>query len=115
MTELTAREASRLRHIVDSIEHIQRYTSAGRPSLDHDVTYDAVLRRLTIIGEALSSLDGSTAAHFSVATPRQAKGQRNIIVHEYWRVDPEVIWATVTNDLPRLLAEASALLSARPR
>lgn len=48
----------------------------------------------------------------SPALPRRgARGQRNIIVREYWRIDPDIIWATIVNDLPQLAADIGALPS----
>lgn len=35
---------------------------------------------------------------------------RNLLVHQYWRVDAEIVWAIVTDDLPLLEAEVRLLL-----
>ncbi len=42
--------------------------------------------------------------------PHQPKDQRNILVHAYWRVDPDIVWATVTQDLPPLRADIERVL-----
>jgi uncharacterized protein with HEPN domain len=94
---------------VGACERIDRYCSAGRSSLDDDRTYDAVLRCLTVIGEALAALSDDAYARFSSVPPHLPKAQRNLIVHEYWRVDPEVIWATVERSIPALKADAAAV------
>ncbi|MCH8884962.1 MAG: DUF86 domain-containing protein [SAR324 cluster bacterium] len=39
-------------------------------------------------------------------------GFRNILVHEYDRIDPEQVWCTVMRDLPDLRAELEALQNA---
>jgi uncharacterized protein with HEPN domain len=37
------------------------------------------------------------------------RGMRNIVVHEYFGVDPSVVWKTVRNDLPPLIEKSSIL------
>lgn len=37
-------------------------------------------------------------------------GMRNYIVHEYFQVDPQVVWEVVTNDLPLLKEQISQYL-----
>jgi uncharacterized protein with HEPN domain len=101
-TALPARDAGRLGHIVEACDRIVRYTAGGRSSLDDERTYDAVLRCLTIIGEALGALSDETYARLGPVPSHLPKAQRNLIVHEYWRVDPDVVWATVQRDVPLL-------------
>lgn len=31
------------------------------------------------------------------------QGIRNILVHEYYRLDEEIVWKTVTDDIPNLI------------
>ena len=93
----------RLNHVLDHIDRIESYTNRGRPDLDEDPrTQDAVLYCLTVIGEALGALTPDTYRLLESLPPHLPKGQRNIIVHEYWRVDPDIVWATIEKDLPRL-------------
>ena len=42
---------------------------------------------------------------------RQIKGMRNIVVHDYGNVDPEIIWSVITEDIPRLKTFCIRLLS----
>jgi uncharacterized protein with HEPN domain len=36
---------------------------------------------------------------------------RNRLVHEYWRVDRDIVWATVTTDLPALRDDIEGVLA----
>lgn len=38
-------------------------------------------------------------------------GMRNRIVHDYFEVDPDVVWQTVQRDLPALRAQIAQLLA----
>jgi uncharacterized protein with HEPN domain len=42
---------------------------------------------------------------------RQASGLRNVIVHQYFGIDPEVVWAVIERDLPELKQRVAAILS----
>lgn len=111
---LSTRDAARLGHIVDACDRVDRYCADGRASLNDDRTYDAVLRCLTVIGEALGAISDETYAQLPSVPPGLPRAQRNLIVHEYWRVDPDVIWATVERAVPALRADAAALSNWRP-
>jgi uncharacterized protein with HEPN domain len=62
----------------------------------------AVLYSLAVIGEAV----GSVISELEVADPtmpwHQVRAMRNVVIHEYFRVDVEVIWETIRADLPAL-------------
>lgn len=79
---------------------------AYRSALDSDDTrlmaFDAILRNLGVIGEAVKSLpDDFTAHHPDVPWPAIA-GLRNVIVHEYFRIDTAVITDILDNHLSAL-------------
>ena len=62
----------------------------------------AVLYSLVVIGEAVASM----VVYFEVIDPampwKEIQGMRNMIIHEYFRVDTEILWETVQVDLPLL-------------
>jgi uncharacterized protein with HEPN domain len=101
----------RLFHVLDAIDRTHRYCKTGRSSLDDDMTRDAVLRCLTVIGEALGALSEETYRYLPSLPPHLPKGQRNVLIHEYWRIDLDVIWNTIERALPPLQADIRALLS----
>jgi uncharacterized protein with HEPN domain len=108
---VTGSDERRLRHILDQIKRIEEYVKDGRTAFETDPkTQDAVLHCLTVIGEAAGALSEESYRHLPALPQRGARGQRNIIVHEYWRIDPDIIWATIGNDLPLVAAEVTALL-----
>jgi uncharacterized protein with HEPN domain len=67
------------------------------------MAYDAILRNLAVIGEAVKSLpDDFKQGHEGTPWPSIA-GLRNVVVHEYFRVNPDLIRDIVDNQLARLL------------
>lgn len=101
----------RLEHILDSIERIRSYTASGRVAFDTDqMVQDAVVRCLTVIGEAASALTPETYKRLASLPAHLPKAQRNLLIHEYWRVDADLVWATVLHDLPDLERDVRAVL-----
>lgn len=63
---------------------------------------DALIRKLEVIGEATKGLsDQITEANPNIPWSRMA-GMRDRMVHQYFRVDLDVVWQTVTADIPAL-------------
>ncbi|KGN37186.1 HepT-like ribonuclease domain-containing protein [Knoellia subterranea] len=95
-------QEQRFADIQAAIERCRRY----RPFLDSPemgaMAYDAVLRNLAVIGEAVKSLaDDFKASHDEIPWASIA-GLRNVVVHEYFRVNPDLIVDILDNHLPLL-------------
>ena len=72
-------------------------------------TYSAVIREFEIIGEAVSKLPDEIKQQRAEVEWQDIKDFRNLLVHEYFGVDLEIIWQVIKNDLPRLLEAAKEL------
>jgi uncharacterized protein with HEPN domain len=98
-------------HILDSIAKIEDYTKGMTYDLfiNDQKTISAVVRELTVIGEA----SGAITDEFREAHPDlpfyEAIGMRNRIVHEYWDIDEKTVWDTCQNDLPNLKDKLSKI------
>jgi len=64
----------------------------------------AVLKSLEIVGEAASKVSVGTRDQFPMIHWTEIIGMRNRIVHAYFGVDFGVVWRTVHEDLPELIA-----------
>jgi len=74
-------------------------------------TYSAVIREFEIIGKAVSKLPDEIKQQRAEVEWQDIKDFRNLLVHEYFGVDLEIIWLVIKNDLPRLLEAAKELTS----
>ena len=77
-------------------------------SQDGVFTLSGICMQLIFIGESVKVIDHKDKAYLSQYpdTPWEAiMGLRDIIAHEYHRVDEEEIYAVVVNDLPPLLRQ----------
>ena len=63
---------------------------------------DAVLRNLEIIGEAVKRIPSQVKESNPDIEWRKIAGLRDIVIHEYFGVDLEIIWDVVQNKLPDL-------------
>jgi uncharacterized protein with HEPN domain len=72
----------------------------------------SIERALEIIGEATSNVSEEVKAQDETLPWREMRGLRNIVAHEYHRVDPARVWRVVTEDLPRTQEKVQALLEA---
>ena len=65
-------------------------------------TVDAVIRNLEVIGEASSHLPTEVQEQYEDVPWGMMKGIRNILAHEYFGIDLEIVWKTAKEDLPIL-------------
>jgi len=73
-------------------------------------TRDAVLHNFSIIGEAANNLNGDfIKSHPSIAWDKTI-AMRNIIIHEYFGVDLNLVWDTIIEDLPAFKAQIKSLI-----
>jgi uncharacterized protein with HEPN domain len=105
----------RIGDILDAIARIEQYVSglAFEQFTADQKTVDAVVRNLEIIGEAVRHLSTDADSLPSRVPWADIAGMRNVLIHEYFGVDLQIIWQTVRSDLPALRAELERLGSRR--
>lgn len=103
-----------LSHVLDAIERIERYTGDidEVAFLQQDMIQDAVIRNLEIIGEACHNI-GVHYPDFAAQHPELplafAYQMRNAVAHGYFKVDQEIVWKTLRNDLTPLYEQVRTL------
>jgi len=74
----------------------------------------ALVRLLEIIGEAARGVSTPTCeSHPGIAWSQMA-GMRDRLIHGYFDVNLDIVWQTVQQDLPPLLAQLEKILSPPP-
>lgn len=98
--------------ILQSVARIEEYTRGleFEEFARDPIRVDAVLHNLTIIGEAASRVPLDMRQRLSSIPWAEMRGMRNIIVHSYHGVRLPIIWNTVRENLPGLMAPLQAAL-----
>jgi uncharacterized protein with HEPN domain len=93
-----------LHDMLESVDAILEYTDSL--SLDefskNRLVYSATIREFEIIGEATIHLSNETLEKHNQIPWRDLKDFRNLLIHEYFGVDSEIVYNTIQNDLPIL-------------
>ena len=80
-------------HILEAIDRIRSYTSAGPEAFRRDLkTQDAVIRNVQIIGEASKKVSLETRAAHPEIPWKDMAGMRDRIVHDYFGVSLDIVW-----------------------
>lgn len=103
-------------HLWDAAEAAKLVYEFARGRTESDFEADLVIRsaierQLEILGEALNRLrrdDADTAA--LVPELDRIVGMRNVIAHEYGRIDYEIVWRAVTTSIPALIPVLDVLV-----
>ena len=106
-------DAVRLRHIVDAASEAVTFTrSRTRGDLDTDRQLSlSIVHLLEIVGEASRGVSTEfRAAHPEIAWRKMA-GMRDRLIHGYFDVNLDVVWETVPQDLPPLVAQLQSILT----
>ena len=115
MSKIDLRVRDYLAHIQQAIERIHRYTEGMDEVafLQHDMAQDALIRNIEIVGEASNNLtkcDPDFAAQHDDIPWAVIYAMRNRVLHAYHKVDLEIVWNMIQNDLPLLHQQIVALL-----
>ena len=101
-----------LRHILVAIGRIEAYSSGGRKEFFRNtMIQDAVIRNLEIIGEATRHLTLEITGQYPGIPWRKITALRNVLIHEYFGVDLEIVWRVVQKRLPALKLSVETILS----
>jgi uncharacterized protein with HEPN domain len=109
---MNRRTRERLEDIVRAINNIRGYVggSLESPRIDEQVVLDAVLYNLIVVGEAAKNVEAEVRERVEQVPWREYAGLRDVLAHQYSRVQKQIVEDTVRRDLPRLEEAVTALL-----
>jgi len=111
-------ERERLRDIKDAIaairSHLERVNTA-EPEMDDLLLHDALLFQFVVIGEAVKHLTPEARDSAPEIPWSDIAGLRDLIAHEYFRIDIHRVLDIVEQDLPPLDQAIDRLLGGDPK
>lgn len=100
------RDEAYIRHILDAIAAVENYTKGLSKeeflNKNNRMMQDAVIRELEVIGEAVKRLSDKIKEENADVPWRDIGDMRNILIHEYFGVDLEIVWETLRSDIPQI-------------
>lgn len=92
--------------IVTAINKIEKYIfgMTKEDLLSDELIQDAVVRNLEVIGEAVKKIPEDVCSNYEYIPWRKISGLRDILIHEYFGINMNIIWDVIENKLPQLKA-----------
>ena len=103
----------RLRHMLDASLEAQSFADGrSRADLDGDrMLVLALLKDIEILGEAASKVGDLTKEKFPNIPWHHIIGMRNRLIHGYFDVNIDIVWTTVTGELPGLIDKLEKIVA----
>lgn len=86
-----------LQDILETIAYLEAFTN-GVTLEEFEANPEklfAVVKALEITGEAVKKIPDDVRVQYPQIPWKDIAGMRDILVHQYWRVDSQVVWSTV--------------------
>lgn len=100
-----------IKDMIDCCEKVLSYTYGMSQNAFEasDLTYDATLRNLELIGEAATHIAPEIREQYDHIPWRTLVATRNRLIHGYLGIDNDIIWNIVESDVPDLLAMLNSI------
>ncbi len=105
-------DAVRLRHMLDAAKEAASFArNKTRSSLDTDRQFVlSLVKAVEIIGEAAAQVSIQCREEFPHIPWRDIISMRNRLIHAYFDINLDILWKTVDEDLPPLIAELEKIV-----
>ncbi len=109
---MNERDETLLRDMLDMSRKAQAFLGGrGQEIVDQDeMLAFALVRAIEVLGEAASRITPETRVALPQIPWKVIVGMRNKIIHDYRTIDTRIVWKTVVEDLPPLIAELEKIL-----
>ena len=106
------RDRLHLLHMPDAAQLAQEFVQKReRADLENDRLFQlALVKTVELIGESASQITDQLKAEHSEIPWRDMIDMRHILVHNDWRVELDVVWDTIKNDIPVLIVQLQQLI-----
>lgn len=101
-----------LEDILASVSKILNYSDdmVCKDLLMDEMRLEAIVRNFEIIGEAASKIPQDIKDKYQFIEWRKISDFRNVLAHEYFGIDYEIMWEIIKDKLPALLGSVKTIL-----
>ena len=87
--------------IITAINKIQKYCNGMTKAdlIKNELIQDAVVRNLEVIGEAVKKVPEEVRNVYSDIPWKKIAGLRDILIHEYFGININIVWDVIENKL----------------
>jgi len=101
-----------LADILQALRRVEEIGQRGREAFLRDwVLQDAAVRNFEIVGEAVKRVSPELQAKHPEIPWADLAGFRDVLIHQYFRVDLEIVWALIDRRVAGLRAEVARLIA----
>jgi uncharacterized protein with HEPN domain len=102
----------RLKHMLDAATEILEFTkNKNRDDFNNDRMLNlSIVHLLEIVGEAASGISIEVRNNYTQIPWNVIVGMRNRLIHGYFDIDLDIVWKTVTHDIPPLIPELEKII-----
>lgn len=102
--------------MIEACDHAMSFVEATdfNDFLRDAKTRSAVQREVFVLGEAAKRIPVDVRARHPGVDWRGLAGLRDILAHQYFRIDDTIVWDVVMNEMPRLVTHLRAIAATEP-
>ena len=105
-------DSIRLRHMLDAAREAESFSQdKTRSSIDTDRKLAlALVKCIEIIGEAANKISDESREDLPQIPWSNIIGMRNRLIHAYFDINLDILWKTIIEDIPPLIAELEKIV-----
>ena len=99
--------------MMEAIQRIEKYAGRGRQAFVADELIQTyIVHNLQILGEAAAKIPSDQQREYPNLPWPKMVGMRNVLVHNYFNIDLDIVWQVVESELPALKEKIGRILGA---